>query len=675
MRLTLTHKYVGSLFGALITCCAVVLFVTIYFMKQPIEEELDGNIRRMQNVIQTANDITALRFAQSAALLAQDGHLARAVIARDYEQIMLLSEKAMKDTGADFMTVTDAQGIVLGRGHSKKRQDSVINQETVAQALRGTPAVAVVAGTVVPFTIRASRPITYEGRLLGTLSIGTSLVAPQYLDWLKKLSGMDVTIFKGDVRAMTTIEKDNKRVIGTKLQSPEIMEAVLQRGELRFSQNNILGIEYKSAYWPVKAADGDITGMWFVGMPLNSLMYLEKRAILTAVWAAGALLAVQLLISVVLGLRVSAPVRKITRYVLDVAGGKKDATLDIHSRDDMGELAHALRDMVKKQEQLMLESADKAEEARKQAGEAAKAMEEAHEARQQAEQAKRDGMTSAAAQIEDVVNKLNAAINDIAVQVEQSDGALSNAASRLSETATAMEEMNTTVLEVAKNAEVAAEVSTAARQKATDGAVVVSESVAGIQEVQRQSLTLKAGMATLDGHARAIDQIMGVISDIADQTNLLALNAAIEAARAGDAGRGFAVVADEVRKLAEKTMTSTTEVGTAVKAIQQSAEQSAQQVERAVRNIAQATELSNKSGESLAEILRMVEHTADEVRAIATAGEEQSAASEEITRSVSEVNDITFATSQAMRTAADGLESLRGRSQDLIDLIEKMKNA
>lgn len=199
--------------------------------------------------------------------------------------------------------------------------------------------------------------------------------------------------------------------------------------------------------------------------------------------------------------------------------------------------------------------------------------------------------------------------------------------------------------------------------------------MAGIQEVQHQSLALKDDMATLDGHARAIDQIMGVISDIADQTNLLALNAAIEAARAGDAGRGFAVVADEVRKLAEKTMTSTTEVGAAIKAIQASAEQSAQQVEQAVRNIAQATELSNKSGASLAEILQMVEHTADEVRAIATASEEQSAASEEITRSVSEVNTITFATSEAMRAAADGLESLRGRSQDLLNLIEEMKNA
>ncbi|WP_165177703.1 methyl-accepting chemotaxis protein [Desulfovibrio sp. ZJ369] len=675
MRLTLTHKYVGSLFGALITCCAVVLFATIHFMKEPIEEELDGNIRRMQNVIQMANEITAQRFAQSATLLAQNEDLAQAMIARDHEQIMSLAAKAMKESGSDFMTVTDAKGIVVGRGHSKKWQDSVLNQETVVKALQGTPAVAVVAGTVVPFTLRASQPVVYEGKLVGTLSIGTSLVAPPYLDWLKKLSGMHVTIFKGDTRAMTTIEKDGKRVVGTRLQSPEIVEAVLGRGESGFAQNNILGVEYKSAYWPVKAADGSNAGMWFVGMPLNTLMQLEKEAILTAMWVAGALLAVQLLISVVIGLRVSAPVRKITRYVLDVAGGKKDAALDVHSRDDMGELAQALRDMVQKQEQLMLEAADKTEEANKKAAEAATAMEEAQHARQQAEQAKRDGMTGAAAQIEDVVNKLNAAINDIAAQVEQSDGALHNAASRLAETATAMEEMNSTVLEVAKNAELASDVSTAARQKATDGAAIVSESVAGIQEVQRQSLALKDDMARLDEHARAITQIMGVISDIADQTNLLALNAAIEAARAGDAGRGFAVVADEVRKLAEKTMTSTTEVGAAVNAIQKSAEQSAQQVELAVRHIAQTTELSNKSGASLAEILQMVEHTADEVRAIAAAGEEQSAASEQITRSLSEVNDITSATSQAMRTAAHGLEALRGRSHDLIDLIEKLKKA
>lgn len=193
----------------------------------------------------------------------------------------------------------------------------------MVKALQGTPSVAIVAGTVVPFTIRASQPIMYEGKLVGTLSIGTSLVTPPYLDWLKQMSGMDVTIFKGDIRAMTTIMKDGKRAVGTKLQSPEIVEAVLQRGELCFAQNNILGVEYKSAYWPVKAADGTIAGMWFVGMPLNKLMELENKAVVTASWVAAALLAVQLLLSVMIGLRVSAPVRKITRYVLDVAGGKK----------------------------------------------------------------------------------------------------------------------------------------------------------------------------------------------------------------------------------------------------------------------------------------------------------------------------------------------------------------
>ena len=675
MRLTLTHKYVGSLFGALITCCAVVLFVSIHFMKEPIEEELDGNIRRMQNVIHTANDLTATRFAQSAMLMAHEQNLARAVLARDHQQVMLLSEQAMKEAGSDFMTVTDEKGTVVGRGHSKKWQDSVLNQETVVKALQGTPSVAIVAGTVVPFTIRASQPIIYEGKLVGTLSIGTSLVTPPYLDWLKKLSGMDVTIFKGDTRAMTTIMKDGKRAVGTKLQSPEIVEAVLQRGELVFAQNNILGVAYKSAYWPVKAADGTIAGMWFVGMPLNKLMALENKAVTTASWVAVALLAVQLLISVAIGLRVSAPVRKITRYVRDVAGGKKDAVLDVHSRDDMGELAGSLRGMVEKQDQLMRESVEKADEARKKAEEAANAMEEARRAQQQAEQARRDGMISAAGQIEGVVDKLNVAINDIGAQVERSDEALSHAASRLAETATAMEEMNSSVLEVAKNAGLAADVSTSTRQKATDGAAVVSQSVAGIQEVQSQSLALKDDMVQLDEHAKAINQIMSVISDIADQTNLLALNAAIEAARAGEAGRGFAVVADEVRKLAEKTMTSTIEVSNAIKAIQTSTDQSTQQVEQAVRNIAQATEFSNKSGESLQEILQMVEHTADEVRAIATASEEQSAASEEITRSIAEVNRITSSTSEAMREAAKGLESLRRRSQDLIRLIDEMKNA
>ena len=601
--------------------------------------------------------------------------LPRLSLKKNTDAAVKIGSVLMKKAGSDFMTITDEKGIVIGRGHSKKHGDSVTNQETVVIALTGKPAVAVVAGTEVPFTIRASFPVMHDGKLVGSVSIGTSLVTPAYLDWLKKLSGVNVTIFKGDTRVMTTIMQDGKRAIGTKLQSPEILKAVLERGETVYSHNNILGVDYNSAYWPVKDANGKIVGMWFVGMPIDELQRLERVAISNSIWIGVGLLVFQLILSFILGLKISAPIRKITAYAQAVADGNTEAQLDVYSRDDMGQLADSLRTMEDNLRKLVHDASEKAEEAHKRGEEAKLAMEEARVAQAQAEQAKREGMISAAAQIEEVVEQLNVSISDISEQVENTSGALDHAASRLAETATAMEEMNSTVLEVAKNAGGASDISNAAKRKAEVGSEIVSRAVVGIQEVQRQSQALRDGMAQLDDHAKAISQIMGVISDIADQTNLLALNAAIEAARAGEAGRGFAVVADEVRKLAEKTMSSTTDVGNAIAAIQQSAGQSIQQVEKAVGNISEATEYSNKSGEALKEIVGMVDQTADEVRAIAAASEQQSATSEEINRSVADVNHIAASTSQSMQVAMKELESLRALARNLMDLIEHMKKA
>ena len=321
MRWTIAHTYVGSLFGALITCCGVVLFVSIYFMKVPIEDELNKGIVRMQQVISSANETTAQKFLQSADLIAEDDDFAKAVAEKNTDAAVKIGSVLMKKAGSDFMTITDEKGIVIGRGHSKKHGDSVTNQETVVIALTGKPAVAVVAGTEVPFTIRASFPVMHDGKLVGSVSIGTSLVTPAYLDWLKKLSGVNVTIFKGDTRVMTTIMQDGKRAIGTKLQSPEILKAVLERGETVYSHNNILGVDYNSAYWPVKDANGKIVGMWFVGMPIDELQRLERVAISNSIWIGVGLLVFQLILSFILGLKISAPIRKITAYAQAVADG------------------------------------------------------------------------------------------------------------------------------------------------------------------------------------------------------------------------------------------------------------------------------------------------------------------------------------------------------------------
>ncbi|GAB6057233.1 methyl-accepting chemotaxis protein [Desulfonatronum parangueonense] len=282
-------------------------------------------------------------------------------------------------------------------------------------------------------------------------------------------------------------------------------------------------------------------------------------------------------------------------------------------------------------------------------------------------------ISNSATQATDISDAMATAAEELAAQVEQASRGAEEQRNRTAETATAMEEMNATVLEVAKNASQAAEASAQASMKAQAGTKVVGESVAAINQVQKQSLELKNNLGKLGQQAEQIGRIMNVIEDIADQTNLLALNAAIEAARAGDAGRGFAVVADEVRKLAEKTMNATKEVGQAISDIQLGTKTNIESMDQAAAAIAEATSRANASGEALQEILRLAEMAADQVRSIATAAEQQSATSEEINRGVEDINRISTETSDVMNQSAQAVSNLAQMAVQLHTIIDAMK--
>ncbi|EGW52290.1 hypothetical protein HMPREF1022_00745 [Desulfovibrio sp. 6_1_46AFAA] len=334
----------------------------------------------------------------------------------------------------------------------------------------------------------------------------------------------------------------------------------------------------------------------------------------------------------------------------------------------------AIVEMVTALKQNIENAQRESENAREQSRKAQEAMTQAEAASKEA-QAKAQAMLVAADKLEAMGGVLSSASTELSAQIEQSDRGAAESAQRLSEAATAMNEMNATVQEVARNAGSASAASAETKQKAEAGSQVVERAVRSIGEVHQMSLALKDDMVQLNEHSQDITRIMGVISDIADQTNLLALNAAIEAARAGEAGRGFAVVADEVRKLAEKTMASTNDVGNAIKAIQESTAKSMTGVDQAVERIGEATELAGQSGAALEEIVATVEATADQVNAIATASEEQSAASEEINQSIVQVNDMSRQTAEAMAEAAKAVSDLAAQAQGLTNLIQELKEA
>ena len=279
-----------------------------------------------------------------------------------------------------------------------------------------------------------------------------------------------------------------------------------------------------------------------------------------------------------------------------------------------------------------------------------------------------------AAQALDISDRVAAASEQLSAQVQQVSQGTERQRDRADSTATAMEEMNSTVLEVARNAGQASEEAERTREKATEGANLVNKVIASIGEVHKVARDVQVNTEELGSQAEAIGNIMNVISDIADQTNLLALNAAIEAARAGEAGRGFAVVADEVRKLAEKTMTATVEVGSSIKQIQNSTAANVDRVALAAKGVAEATDLASESGGALNEIVNFVAHTTELISGIATAAEEQSATSEEIARAVEEIHGIAVETSNGMAQSSEAVHELSLMAQNLRTLLDKLRS-
>ncbi len=362
-------------------------------------------------------------------------------------------------------------------------------------------------------------------------------------------------------------------------------------------------------------------------------------------------------------------------YAQAVATGELGRTFELTRRDEIGELADALRTMVGNLRDMIATADHKTAEAEEQTRRAEHAVQEAEAAKLRAEAARREGMLQAAEQLDVIVMRVSAASEELAAQIEQSSRGTEVQRERTSEAATAMEQMNASVLEVARNATAASGSADRARATAQEGAGVVESVVAAITEASQRTDALTRSLGDLGNRAEGIGRIMGVISDIADQTNLLALNAAIEAARAGDAGRGFAVVADEVRKLAEKTMNATREVDEAVRAIQTGTRENIKGMEEASGAVGRSTELVTVAGRSLGDIVTIVQTTADQVSSIATASEEQSAASEQISRGAEEVNRIAAETADAMNQSASAVAELARMAGELRGLVEELKKS
>lgn len=272
-------------------------------------------------------------------------------------------------------------------------------------------------------------------------------------------------------------------------------------------------------------------------------------------------------------------------------------------------------------------------------------------------------------EVRDSVNAVAAAADQLSAISEQSYRSQSQQVRETDMIATAMNEMSTSFLDVARNAGEASSAANQTDEAALGGRASVEEATKAISRLAEQVRASTDVIHQLSDDSENIGTVLDVIRNVAEQTNLLALNAAIEAARAGDAGRGFAVVADEVRSLASRTQESTEEIHRMITQLQERAEQAVKVMATSIEETEATVVAAEKAGGALDSIASAVEHIRDMNHQIATAAEQQAAVAEEINTNlvglVSLSEEGGKATEQT-RTSSNDLARLADQLQQLV---------
>ena len=284
-------------------------------------------------------------------------------------------------------------------------------------------------------------------------------------------------------------------------------------------------------------------------------------------------------------------------------------------------------------------------------------------------------MSAMMSSISNTASNLASSANMLNVVSEQTASNSEEVAAQAGTVVTACEEMVATSAGIAENCNAAASSSKQGSDLVTDGVAVVQETVTGMNRIAERVRETAATLQRLGARSDQIGEIVGTIEDIADQTNLLALNAAIEAARAGEQGRGFAVVADEVRALAERTTKATKEIAQMIKAIQNETTGAVSAMEEGVSEVERGTTDAAKSGTALDHILSQISAISMEINQIATAAEEQTATTTEITNNIQMITEVVQLSASCSNDAAGAAKDLLTHAEELQRYVAQFKLA
>ncbi|MGG0717740.1 methyl-accepting chemotaxis protein [Robertmurraya massiliosenegalensis] len=271
---------------------------------------------------------------------------------------------------------------------------------------------------------------------------------------------------------------------------------------------------------------------------------------------------------------------------------------------------------------------------------------------------------------EHVVNN----INEVAKGAEVSAEVATNSA-------LAMDEVSVGVQRIAESSSEVAAMSQQSTDIAKDGNAKIERAVVQMGRISGTVESTSSIIKQLGERSKQIGDIVTAITEISSQTNLLALNAAIEAARAGEHGKGFAVVADEVRKLAEQSQNSAAKIKELIEKTQEDTKQSIQSMMNVVHEVQAGTLDVNEAGVAFKKILEAEILVAEQIHEVSAISEQMSANSQEVSASVQEVQAIATQSSEGAQTIVTAsreqlasMEEISESAKSLSEMSEALHN-
>ncbi|MCM2358634.1 MAG: methyl-accepting chemotaxis protein [Geobacteraceae bacterium] len=569
------------------------------------------------------------------------------------------------------------------------------------------------------FSLRCVQPVSFQGKPAGFMEVAEEI--DHIFSQMKAITGNDVSIFlteeflKSHPTDLQSEQVGSFRIIYPTNKAVTLQLAARQlpamKGALREPAVNIValrGAKYVVGMSPVKDAAGNTVGILFSQKDVTPLFSAMWKGIATNIAILIAIM-VASLVFLYFSLRKSLALFEALRQHIVTVTTTWDLTrrLKVDTADEIGGLAGDFNLMTEKLAVMVTQVDRSGRELGRVSGNihqvsgkvTSAAERQAHAVNETSSAITQinasikgvaqgvDGLSNSAAESSSSILEMAASVEEVALNAESLAQSVEEVSSSISQmaasirqvgvnagnlmeaaniTSSSVMEMDSSIKEVEKNALGTAAISEEVRRDAEMGKQAVEATIDGINAIKSSSRITSEVIDTLSERARDIGAILSVIDDVAGQTNLLALNAAIIAAQAGEHGKGFAVVAEEIKGLAERTSSSTREIGEVIKGVQDETRRAVEAISQAEQSIAQGETLSRKSGEALNKIVAGVQMATDQVNSIARATMEQAKGSEMIRDAMEQVSGMVGQIAAATREQGQG-------SELIIAAVERMK--